>query len=88
MVAFIDSGNSTIQMPYDAFKNFYNELKKVETGHIRFREAFDFPANRNVKIINANTECENLVDILPNLRIDIAGGISVEIEPRGYIYPP
>lgn len=85
-VAFIDSGNTTLQFPMDVYRKIYDEVKKLETGHIRVRESYDFPAGRNIKIIKVNTQCEDIVDKLPTLRYNLRGGVSFEIKPSGYVY--
>lgn len=87
-VAFIDSGNTTIQFPMNVYQKVYHEIKKLQSGEIRFRESYDFPAGRSIKIIKVNTQCDDIVDDLPTLKINFDGGVSIEIEPRGYVYKP
>ena len=72
----------------DVYRKIYDEIKKIENEneYIRVRESFDFPAGRNIKIIKVNTECENIIDKLPSIKYNLAGGVSFEIKPSGYIY--
>jgi hypothetical protein len=85
-VAFIDSGNTTLQFPMAVYRKIYDQIKKIEKGRIRIRESYDFPAGRSIKIIKVNTECSEIVDLLPPLTFKLEGGVSFEISPRGYVY--
>ena len=35
-----------------------------------------------------NTECENIIDKLPTLKLKIDAGVTIEVGPRGYVFPP
>jgi len=71
----------------DVYHRIYNEIRSA-AGHVRVRESYDFPAGRSIKIIKVAAECNDIVDKLPTLKIDLEGGVSLEIDPRGYVYPP
>lgn len=85
-LAFIDSGNVTIQLPRDVYDQVYGEIKKLQYDHVKFREQYEF--GQKVKIIKVNTECDDIVDDLPTLKLNVAPGLVVVLEPRSYVFPP
>lgn len=84
-IGFIDSANTTIQMPMDVFNRVYNEIRSKEHGHLRFRETYDYTSGRSIKIIKANAECRDIVDSLPTLKFQINGGVTIELGPHAYV---
>lgn len=77
-IALIDSGNSTIQVPYDVFNRLGAEMKKIEKSiyndHIEGR-----------KILIARRSCKDLYDVFMDLTFDV-DGTKIVIKPQGYLY--
>jgi len=86
-MAFIDSGNATIQLPRDVYDKVYSELKDIHfEEYVRFREEYEY--GQRVRVIKASAECDDIIDDLPILEFKVAPGVTIVIEPRAYVFPP
>lgn len=59
-------------------------MKKLDDDYISFIEGFDHSSD---KIIRVNVECDEIIDKLPPVELELGDGIILKINPRGYIYP-
>ena len=78
-LAFIDSGNTSIQVPESVFENLVNELRVKERsiGAMKVDDRM---------IIVAHKPCDKIYDTLGDISFRLQG-TKVELKPRGYLYP-
>ena len=78
-IAFIDSGNTSIQVPESVFENLLNEMRTKE------KTIGSYPVDDKT-ILVAHQPCDKLYDTLGDISFNLQG-TKVEIKPRGYLYP-
>lgn len=78
MMAIIDSGNSSIQLPQTMFTKIMTEMRKHENSiHTEYAD--------NKQVLVARKSCEYLYDRLESLEFLLQGTV-IKIKPRGYLY--
>lgn len=83
-ITFIDSGNSSIQLPQAVHDRILAEMKRLDDDYIDFIEGYHHGAD---KIIRVNTGCKYILDRLPPIRFSLQNGHVLEISPHGYVLP-
>lgn len=78
MVALIDSGNTTIQIPHSMYSKVMTQMRKHE------KTIFSQVVDGN-QILVARQTCENLYDKLESIEFDLQS-TKILIKPRGYLY--
>ena len=86
--AYIDSGNTTIQVPSDHFAKILNEIKEAfsqdnENGLIKIKLIKQ--PNKLVKAIEVNQGCESIYFLLPTFEFTIESSVTIKIEPLNYL---
>ena len=78
MMAIIDSGNTSIQIPQTMFTKVIGDMRQHEISvHSETIE--------NRQVLVARRRCEDLYDTLQSIEF-ILQGTSIKISPRGYLY--
>ena len=78
MIALIDSGNTSIQMPKSMYLKVFKEMRSHEISVIS--QAVD-----GKQVLVARKPCEQLYDVLGNLQFTLQGTV-ITLKPRGYLY--
>lgn len=80
-IGFIDSGNTSIQVPESVFENLVNAMREKDKSV----GARKLPGDDGKTIIIANKPCDKLYETLGPLKFRLQG-TTVVLAPRGYLY--
>ena len=77
MMALLDSGNSTIQIPLSMYTKMISEMRKNEKSV--YSDLFN-----GQQILAARKSCKDLYDVLGPIEFDLQG-TRILIRPKGYL---
>ena len=78
MIALIDSGNTSIQVPQSYYLSLMEQMRKQE------RSVYSDTLENN-QVLIARKRCSDLYDVFSPIEFDLQG-TKIVIKPRGYLY--